>query len=261
MPEPVLVEKRARHAVVTLNRPEKRNPLPYRKDDGLLPVLDALETDREVRAVVLTGAGKAFCSGLDLEAMQEIQKLSAAQNRAASKQVRDFFERIRSFSKPIVAAVNGPAFAGGAGLAVACDLAVMSAEASISYSEARIGFVPVIVGVYLERAAGERTARDLLLTARAVPAAEAKELRLVNEVVPPERVLPRAEELAAQFASLSPQSLALTKELLARASGLPLKTALSLAVQANAKARGTADCKEGVAAFLEKRKPNWAGTA
>lgn len=258
MPDLVLIEKRARHAVVTLNRPDKRNPLPYRKEDGLLPALAALEADRDVRAVVLTGAGKAFCSGLDLEAMQEIQRLSAAQNRAASKQVRDFFERVRAFPKPIVAAVNGPAFAGGAGLTVACDLAVMSSEASICYSEVRIGFVPVIVGVYLERAVGERIARDLMLTARAVPAAEAKDLRLVNEVVPPERVLPRAEELAEQFVALSPEALRTTKELLARASGLPLKTALSLAVQANAKARGTADCKEGVAAFLEKRKPNWA---
>lgn len=257
MPDLVLVEKRARHAVVMLNRPDKRNPLPYRREDGLLPVLEALETDREVRAVVLTGAGKAFCSGLDLDAMQEIQRLSAAQNRAASKQVRDFFERVRAFPKPLIAAINGPAFAGGAGLAVACDLAVMSSEASICYSEARIGFVPVIVGVYLERAVGERVARDLLLTARVVPAAEARDLRLVNEVVPPERVVSRAEDLAAQFGALSPQSLAMTKDLLARASGLPLKTALSLAVQANAKARGTADCKEGVTAFLEKRKPNW----
>ncbi|MCW8131838.1 MAG: enoyl-CoA hydratase/isomerase family protein [Planctomycetota bacterium] len=257
MADLVLVEKRARHAIVTLNRPEKRNPLPYRPEDGLLPVLDALENDADVRAVVITGAGKAFCSGLDLAAMQEIQKLSAAQNRAASKQVRDFFERLRAFPKPLVAAVNGPAFAGGAGLTVACDLAVISSEASICYSESRIGFVPVIVGVYLERAVGERTARDLLLTARAVPAAEAKELKLVHEVAAPERVLPRAEELAAQFAALSPQSLATTKELLARASGLPLKTALSLAVQANAKSRSSPDCKEGVAAFLEKRKPKW----
>ncbi|MBI3829023.1 MAG: enoyl-CoA hydratase/isomerase family protein [Planctomycetes bacterium] len=257
MPSPILVTKRARHAVVTLNRPEKRNPLPYREEDGLLPALEALEEDKQVRAVVLTGAGKAFCSGLDLEAMQAIQRMSPQQNRAASKQVLTFFERLRAFPKPLIAAVNGHAFAGGAGFTVACDLAVMSTEATICYSEARIGFVPVIVGVYLVRALGERVARDLMLTARAVPAAEARELRLVNEVQPPERVLSRAEEIAGQCADLSPQSLRMTKDLLRRSADMSMKKALDLAVEANAKARGTADCKEGVAAFLEKRKPNF----
>lgn len=257
MSTPILVRRAAQYAVLTLNRPEKRNPLPYLPKHGLLPTLKELAKDRGIRAVVLTGAGKAFCSGLDLEALQSLQQATPTENLADSRKIRDCFEFLRAYPKPLVAAVQGPAVAGGAGLVLFCDLAVMADNASLAFTETRIGFVPAMVGAYLQRAVGERVARELLLSARAVPAQECLRLNLASEVVPVDHVLARAEAHAEAIAALSPQALAATRALLARMADLPLKAALVLAAQANANARSTSDCKEGVCAFLEKRKPHW----
>lgn len=253
----VLVRKTARHAVATFNRPDKRNPLPYLNDDGLLPALQQLEQDDAVRAVVLTGAGPAFCSGLDLEALKKLQSTTLAQNTDDSRNIRTFFETLRKYPKPLIAALNGPAVAGGAALVLCCDLAVAAEGSFVCFSEPRIGFVPALAGVYLARACGERVARDLLLTARRVDAAEAKALGLVSEVLPAEQVLARAEELAEAIAENSPEAIRRTRRLIADSAELPLGKALDLATRANAEARGTKDCQEGVRAFLEKRKPNW----
>jgi len=257
MSAPILIRRAGRHAVLTLNRPEKRNPLPYLPEHGFLPALRELAGERGVRAVVLTGAGQAFCSGLDLDALQALQQATPAQNLADSRKIRDCFEFLRAYPKPLVAAVQGPAVAGGAGLVLCCDLAVMAGDASLAFTEVKVGFVPAVVGAYLQLAVGDRVARDLILTARAVPAQECLRLNLANEVVPAAQVLARAEARAEAFAELSPQALAATRDLLARMAGLPLKAALVLASQANAKARGSPDCKEGVRAFLDKRKPHW----
>lgn len=253
----VQVRKTSRHAILTLQRPEKRNPLPYLPEHGLLPALEKCRRDSRVRAIVITGAGSAFCSGLDLEGLREIRKATQRKNLSDSRKIRDFFEALRTFPKPLLAALNGPAVAGGAGLALVCDLAIAAENASFCFSEVKIGFVPALVSVYLERAVGARVARELLLSGRVVPAQEAQALHLVHEVTPTAGLLARAEELAEQWAAHSPEAMRRTKELLARTAGLPVKTALSLATQANAQARGTPDCQEGIQAFLEKRKPEW----
>ncbi|MCZ7646246.1 MAG: enoyl-CoA hydratase-related protein [Planctomycetota bacterium] len=258
MPEPALVERHAHYAVVTLNRPEKRNPLPYRDEDGVRPALEALAREDAIRAVVLAGSGKAFCSGLDLSGLKELQATSAAQNLADSEAVCAFFEYLRAYPKPLIAAVNGPAVAGGAGLALLCDVALGSEHARFSFSEVRIGFVPAMVGVYLTRAVGERVAREILLSARWVNAEEAKILHLLHELVDAEALMSRAAERAMQFAELSPEALRRAKGMLARGAEQPLPEALRDAVKGNAEARDTDDCKEGIRSFLEKRKPRWA---
>ncbi|GMV81316.1 MAG: enoyl-CoA hydratase [Planctomycetota bacterium] len=258
MSDAILVTRSSRHAVLTLNRPEKRNPLPYRPGDGMRAALDELARDPAVRAVVVTGAGKAFCSGADLEALREMQGATAEQNRADSAAVRAFFEYLRSYPKPLVGAINGPAVAGGVGLALLCDVAIGCEHTRFCLSEVRIGFVPALVSEYLVHALGERAAREMMLAARWVNAEEARHLHLLHELVPSEGLLARASERAEAFAELSPEAIRRTKHLLFETAGLPLHQALERAEIANAEARQTPDCYEGIRAFLEKRSPRWS---
>lgn len=243
--------------LLTLNRPEVRNALSPTLRDSLYAEFERLRHDTSVRAVVITGAGKAFCAGLDLGELQNIAKRSTEENRADSLALAKLFELIYTFPKPVIAAVNGHAVAGGAGLVSICDLVVMSSEAKIGYTESRIGFVAALVGVFLLRQVGEKHARDLLLSARLISAEEAKAMHLVNEVQKPVDVWGRALELAQTITQNAPSSLALTKQLLADAPGMGLSEGLRYAVELNALARTTDDLKEGVAAFLEKRAPSW----
>jgi len=250
--------KRLNHCFVcTLNRPEKRNPISPAMRAELRTALLKVQ-DKGARSVILTGAGSAFCSGLDLEGLSEQSKLSPAQHAADSQSIADFFEFIRTYPLPTIAAVNGPAVAGGCGLALLCDITLAVPETFFCFSEVKIGFVPALVGVYLERMTGAKVARDLLLTGLRVGAEEARQLGLINAVVPAAELLDRATKLAEMLASNGPQALKLTKELLTKASGLNLSEALKLAVKVNARARLTPECREGVAAFLAKRNPAWS---
>lgn len=243
--------------VLRLNRPDVRNALSAELQTALQEALEAARADDAVRALVLTGAGQAFCAGLDLEALKAISRSSAEANRQDSWRFARLLETLYTFPKPLVAAVNGHAVAGGAGIASACDLVVMSKEAKLGYTEVKIGFVPAVVAVLLLRQTGEKQARDLLLTGRLVAAAEAREMGLVNEVVAADEVVPRALELAKAMAQNSPTSLDLTKALLSALPGMGFFDALRYAVDLNTLARGTDDLHEGVSAFLEKREPSW----
>lgn len=245
--------------VVTLDRPEVRNALSRELRDALAAALDDAERDPAVRALVLTGAGGAFCSGLDLADLERLATQPTEANREDSRALADLFWRLYTFPKPVVAAVNGAAVAGGAGLVSVCDLAVMAASARLGYSEARIGFVAALVGVFLVRLVGEKRARDLLLSARLVGADEAREMGLVNEVVPDAEVRERAVARARELAANAPSSLAMTKALLASVPGMGLEDGLRYAVEVNALARTTDELREGVRAFLEKRPPDWRG--
>ncbi|CAN5747752.1 enoyl-CoA hydratase/isomerase family protein [soil metagenome] len=254
----LLTETRAAVLTLTLNRPEVRNALSWELREALREAFETARDDEDVRVVVLTGAGKAFCSGLDLGELGAIQTRSSEENLADSVALAALFKLIYTFPKPVIAAVNGHALAGGAGLASVCDLTIMSDAAKLGYTEARIGFVAALVGVFLVRQVSEKAARDLLLSARLVTAQEALGMGLVNEVRPPDEVLPRAFEFAQSLRANSPTSLALTKRLLATVPSLGLDEGLSYATNLNALSRTTADLAEGVAAFLEKRAPAWA---
>ncbi|MFZ3215360.1 MAG: enoyl-CoA hydratase-related protein [Candidatus Acidiferrales bacterium] len=246
-------------AVITLNRPEKRNAISSEMMDDLLGALNAAEADRAVRVVILTGAGKAFCSGMDLETLQAIAQQTADQNLGDSRETARLFYRLYSFPKPLITAVNGVALAGGCGIATFADVTLAVPDAKFGYTEVRIGFIPALVSVLLRRQIGEKHARELLLTGRIFDAAEAFRLGMVTEIVPSEDLLKRAHEVAALFLAASPTSLRRTKRLLLQYNEKEIAQEIELATQENAAIRGTEDFREGLASFLEKRQPKWTG--
>lgn len=245
-------------AKITLNRPEKRNALSFQLLNELMLALDEAEKS-DAQIIILTGAGKAFCAGMDLEELKTLTGKSHAENVEDSKKMARIFRRLYDFPKPTIAAVNGAAIAGGTGLATMCDFTLAVPEAKFGYTEVRIGFVPAIVSSILVWQVGHKIARELLLTGRIFDAAEAQRLGLVNEVVTPEQVMSRARELACQLMENSPTSLRLTKKLINGFISAQLEKQIEQAVQENAQIRQTADFREGVASFLEKRKPRWSG--
>ncbi|HET6843047.1 MAG TPA: enoyl-CoA hydratase-related protein [Candidatus Angelobacter sp.] len=243
-------------ATITLNRADKRNAISYELIDDLLAALKrAAQSPAQV--VILTGAGKAFCAGMDLENLQQLAGRTHEQNLRDSETMGMLFRTLYDFPKPTIAAVNGAAVAGGTGLATLCDFTLAVPEAKFGYTEVRIGFVPAIVSGFLITNIGEKRARDLLLTGRIFSAQEAHTLGLVNEIVAPEQLLLRANELAAQLMENSPASLRATKSLLSGFAREEMDRRVQLAVRENAAIRQTADFKEGIASFLEKRKPAW----
>ena len=253
----IVIENKGNIRTLRLNRPEVRNAMSQALQVGLQTALDDARTDASVRAVIITGTGKAFCAGLDLDELKAISTRSTEENRRDSEQFSKLLETIYTFEKPVIAALNGHAVAGGAGIASVCDLVVISESAKFGYTESKIGFVAALVGVYLVRQVGEKHARDLLLSARLMEADEVKAMGLANHVVPTEAVFDKAIELAEAIVENSPTSLAMTKKLLVAAPSMGLQEGLRYAIELNALARTTDDLKEGVASFLEKRKPNW----
>jgi len=247
-----------RIATITFSRPEKRNALSVQMIEEIMAALAEVEKS-EALVLIVTGAGKAFCAGMDLEELKSLTSKTQSENVADSDRMARFFRAIYEFPKPTIAAVNGAAMAGGAGIATMCDFTLALAEATFGYTEVRIGFVPAIVSSILVWQVGHKTARDLLLTGRAFEAAEAQSLGLVNEVVSPKSLLPRARELAKQLMENSPAALRMTKKLLNNYLAKSLNKQIENAVQENAAIRTTPEFQEGVASFLEKRKPNWSG--
>ena len=245
-------------ATVTLNRPDKRNAISHELIEEIHLALQEIEAS-PAQVLILTGSGVAFCSGMDLDNLRQLTKLTADENRADSERMAHMFRALYGFPKVTIAAVNGPAIAGGCGLATLCDFTLASTEAKFGYTEVRIGFVPAIVSAFLLRQVGEKHARDLLLTGRVIDAEEAHRLGLVNEVVRPDSLLPRAYELAKTLAANSLASLLATKRLLQAFSQMELERQMATAVDENARIRTTQDFREGVSSFLEKRTPNWTG--
>jgi methylglutaconyl-CoA hydratase len=251
-------------ALITFNRPTKRNAISPEMLEEIHRALDEVETGK-TRAGILTGAGSAFCAGMDLAVLRAMAAqpppAAARTNSEAvledARHMSHLFRRLYGFPKPLIAAVNGPALAGGCGIATLCDFTLACPEAKFGYTEVRIGFMPALVAVFLIRQVGEKRARDLLLTGRIVSAEEAQKLGLVNEILPREQLLERARELARNLAALSLTSLAHTKRLIADLSSDELDRQLEISAQASARIRSTADFREGLSAFLEKRRPQW----
>ncbi len=245
-------------ATITLNRPEKRNAISYELIEELLTALDEVGNSSAL-VLILTGAGKAFCSGMDLEELKALVGRSPEQSLKDSETMARLFRSLYDFPRPTISAVNGAAIAGGCGLATLCDFTLSAPEAKFGYTEVRIGFIPAIVSTFLLRQVGEKHARDLLLTGRVIGAEEAYRIGLINEVVAAEKLIERAQELALQLLDSSPASLVRTKRLLSDYARVELDAQIQAAIRENAAIRATTDFREGVSSFLEKRKPRWSG--
>jgi methylglutaconyl-CoA hydratase len=240
-----------------LNRPEKRNAL---NSTLIAELIDALEqsADGPCGAVILTGAGKCFCAGVDLEELQRMESRSLEEHHADAQQFARLIRLLYDFPKPTIAAVNGSAIAGGTGLATVCDFTYASSDATFGYTEVRIGFVPAIVSSFLLRQVGEKQARDLLLSGRIFDAKEAHELGLVTKIiVHPQVLLREAFNLGLCLLKNSPESLRWTKGLLSEHAREQLDAELASSALWNARAKQNEDFREGIHAFLEKRPPVW----
>ncbi len=247
-------------ATITLNRPEKRNAISSEMVKELLEALGIVESDSSVHVLILTGAGKAFCSGMDLETLQAISTQTPAENLGDSRELARLFHRIYCFPKPVITAVNGAAIAGGCGIATFSDITLAVPDAKFGYTEVRIGFIPALVSVLLRRQIGEKHAREILLTGRIFDTAEGYRLGLITEIVPCADLMKRAREFVEVFQAASPTSLRRTKRLLLRYDEDEIVQEIELATQENAAIRGTEDFREGLASFLEKRTPKWTGS-
>ena len=231
-----------------------------RDGEGAAGGFERAESDPSVQVLILTGAGKAFCSGMDLETLQAISTQTPAENLGDSRELARLFHRIYCFPKPVITAVNGAAIAGGCGIATFSDITLAVPDAKFGYTEVRIGFIPALVSVLLRRQIGEKHARELLLTGRIFDTAEGYRLGLVTEIVACADLMKRAREFVDVFMTASPTSLRRTKRLLLRYDEDEITQEIELATEENAAIRGTEDFREGLASFLEKRKPNWTGS-
>jgi methylglutaconyl-CoA hydratase len=243
---------------VALTVPEKRNAISAQMIGDLLGALDQAEQS-SARVVILTGAGKAFCAGMDLDELQNVAKQALPKNLEDARRITKLFSRLYGFPKPLIAAVNGPAIAGGCGIATLTDFTISVPEAKFGYTEVKLGFIPAIVAVFLRRRLGDKQVRDLLLSGRIIDASEAYRIGLISEIVPSEALMTRAREIAAVLLDASPTALRETKKLLLSFDRAAVRAELEAAIEANADIRSTPDFREGVAAFLEKRRPKWSG--
>jgi methylglutaconyl-CoA hydratase len=262
LPSPVntlKLKKTAPSGTIVLNRPEKRNAITREMMQDLLQALDDFHGERDVRAVILTGSGVAFCAGMDLGEMQETAGQPDAWKQWHEDAVayREVIDRMMMFPKPIIAAVNGPAMAGGLGLVLASDLVISAKEATFAVPEPKRGIVAGIVSPLLVFRIGASHAANLLLTARTIGNSDAVRMGLVHETVGVDMTWVRAHEIAQEVAKSAPEAILLTKKLLNETIGEHLGTLLSAGAAASATARTTEAAAEGMAAFLEKREPKW----
>lgn len=241
---------------ITLNRPEKRNALSPELIDELIQVLDHTALC-DCGVVILTGAGSAFCAGLDMEHLETMTARTVEQHRRDSENMARVLRTLYEFPKPVIAAVNGPAIAGGMALATLCDFTYATPDARFGYTEVRVGFIPAIVASFLLRQVGEKRTRELLLSGRILKAEEACRIGLVTRIVQPGDLMAEANALAQSLLLNSPQAMTAVKELLAGHSANQIDEEIEDAIAANAHQRSSEDFREGVRAFLAHRRPVW----
>jgi methylglutaconyl-CoA hydratase len=241
---------------ITLNRPERRNALNPQMIAEVTHALTEAATC-PCGVVVLTGTGTAFCSGMDLENLKTLISQRPEDQRAEAEAMMWMMRRLYELTKPTIAAVNGPAIAGGAGLATLCDFTLAAPNARFGYTEVKIGFIPAIVSVFLLEMIGEKKAKALLLSGKILEAEEAWSLGLVTEIVPEGELIARVNALAAQLLKNSPDSMAAVKKLLCGFAKDRLDRDLARAMRWNEKIRNSPDFREGLQAFLQKRDPVW----
>jgi enoyl-CoA hydratase len=259
---PVLLrEDRGAVSILTLNRPEKLNALNNELISALMHALDGIELDHAIRAIVVTGAGRAFSSGADITAFQRHIETGPAEAVAHfMRPGHRMTRRVESFPKPIIAAVNGLAFGGGCELVEATHIALASEKASFSKAEINIGIIPTFGGTQrLPRNVGRKAAIELILTGRTFDATEAARLGLINRVVPGFELLEEAVKLAEALAMKPPLTVAAALAAIHRGMDASIDDGLAIEEASFASIVPTHDAREGVAAFLERRRPAFLG--
>lgn len=241
-----------RIARVTLNRPDKRNALDGEIVAELKAALRQAAADESVRVVLLGGAGKDFCSGADLAALQQISTATVMENVADARNLGELFLQMRNHPRPIIAAVRGRALAGGCGIATACDLVLAAESAQFGYPEVNIGFIPAMVMAILRRSVSEKRAFELITRGEILDARRACDIGMINRVFGDDEFAGRVEEYVGQMAAKSASALSLSKNLLYHMDAMGFESALEAGVQLNAITRMTEDCKRGVERFLKK---------
>jgi methylglutaconyl-CoA hydratase len=243
---------------ITLNRPEKRNALSFEFVSMIKDNFTHAIDDGDCKVIVLRSSGEAFCAGADLGYLQQLQQNTYEENLADSKHLMELFDMIYHAPKTVISQVNGPAIAGGCGLATVCDFCFASNESTFGYTEIKIGFVPAIVMVFLLRKVSEKNAREMMLSGDVFSAAKAKEYGLVNEVIAASQLQLYVDEFAQRLCNTtSAQSAATIKKMIATVQHMTIDDALQFAAKTNANARSSDDCKKGIASFLNKQKITW----
>jgi methylglutaconyl-CoA hydratase len=251
-------EARDRIGYITLNRPDKRNALNADVVTELKQAFEFAENDADAKVIVLRAAGEVFCAGADLAYIQELQGFGYTDNLEDSTHLMQLFHQIYTLKKVVIAQVQGHALAGGCGLAAICDLAFAVPEARFGYTEVKIGFLPAIVSVFLLRKIGESRTKQLLLTGDPISAQAALDMGLITFLASKEELAANVHTFAQRLCrENSGQSMEVTKEMLAHLPELDLEEGLRYAAQRNAEARGSDDCRKGIAAFLSKEKIGW----
>jgi methylglutaconyl-CoA hydratase len=239
-------------ARVTLNRPDKRNALDAEIVSEIKAALGEAAGDESVRVVLITGAGKDFCSGADLAALQQISTATVMENVADARNLGELFLQMRKHPRPIIAAVRGRALAGGCGIATACDIVLAAESAQFGYPEVNIGFIPAMVMAILRRSVSEKRAFELITRGEILSAQTACDIGMINRVFGDDEFTAKVEEYIEQMATKSASAVSLSKNLLYHMDAMSFETALEAGVQLNAITRMTEDCKRGVERFLKK---------
>jgi methylglutaconyl-CoA hydratase len=240
-------------ATITLNRPEKRNALNDSLVASLKEALHKANDDNNLRAIVICGEGKDFCSGADLSALQKIAESDILENLEDANSLAELFIQIRKVKIPVIAAVHGRALAGGCGLATACDIVLASKSARFGYPEVKIGFVPAIVTAILRRNLSEKRSFELITKGFDFSSDEAERIGLINRVFDDETFESDVAEYVKDYEKVSRSAVILSKRLLYQMDGMNFETAMNAGVEANTIARMTEDCQKGIAKFLDKK--------
>jgi methylglutaconyl-CoA hydratase len=249
----VLIEKQSPQVtIVTLNRPERRNSLTIELLNELISAINVASDEARERVLILRGAGAAFCTGLDLKDAADPKKAHMTAEMVAKVLITLAETRLVT-----IAAVHGAAVAGGAGIMSACDFVVAAEKTKIGYPEVRRGLVAGLVMTFLRRQLGERNMRELVLGGELIDAERAREIGLINRVVPPDQLLNEAQKFADSVLQGAPNALAQTRRLIEELWATSVKEDVDLALKHHMRARESAEAREGIAAFNEKRQPNW----
>ncbi len=253
----LLINYNGSRATVTFNRPDVHNAFNSNMIDELATAFREIEGNKQIRLVILTGAGKSFCAGADLNWMRAVKDAPYEVNLAESNRLADLFWQMYSFPLPIIARVNGAAIGGGTGFVAVCDIAIAARSSKYSFSEVKIGVVPACIGPYVIRKLGEGRARELFITGERMGADRAHEVGLVNAVVDDDLLDKAIDELAAQIESSGPNAITMAKKLVSSVPAMSPAEFRPYTAEMIAKLRQSPEGQEGMDAFLNKRTPSW----